>query len=160
MLPKAVTAIHAEYNITDTLSMFLAKALSDKVALQHASISSDLTSETPFTLNEPTLSRQPSTLTPLLTRSMRRRLRDSGTITEFETLPKTRPRNPNPNRPVSPPQSLSEFTDTDSSTDESITTTTKHHHSHQTNPAMSAVTQPLAEVKVTKMKECPMLTAG
>jgi hypothetical protein len=48
MLPEAVTAIHAEYNITDTLSMFLAKALSDKVALQHSSISSDLTSETTF----------------------------------------------------------------------------------------------------------------
>ena len=25
---------------------------------------------------------------------------------------------------------------------------------------MSVTTQPLAEVKVTKMKECPMLTAG
>jgi hypothetical protein len=70
------------------------------------------------------------------------------------------PRNPKPSRLVSLPPLPSQFTDTDSSTDESITTT-KHYCSHRAAiPAMSAAAQPLTEVKVTKMKECLMLTAG
>ena len=55
--------------------------------------------------------------------------------------------------------------DTDSSTNESIpTTTTTHHSIHWTATApqiaMTPPTQPLDEVKATKMRECLMLTTG
>jgi hypothetical protein len=57
------------------------------------------------------------------------------------------------------------FSDTNSSTDNNAPITTTHHHKNwATKPVaqttMSQPTPTMAEVKVTKMTECLMLTAG
>jgi hypothetical protein len=50
---------------------------------------------------------------------------------------------------------------TDSSTDDDMSATTHHWAAlPAAHTTMLLQTQPMAEVKVTKMKECPMLTAG
>jgi hypothetical protein len=107
---------------------------------------------------------QPSTLTPLLTRSLRRCLQDSGNPTKLVTLLIMQQSHALPC--LAPPSPLpSVFSETDWSTDDNVSATTHHHHKHQAAPpatctTMSPQTQPTAKVKITKMKECPMLTAG
>jgi hypothetical protein len=90
-------------------------------------------------------------------------LQDSGNPTKLVTLLIMRQSCALPCS-VSPLPSLAVFSDTDSSTDDDASITTTHCHNHWAGlPAarttMSQQTQTLAKVKVTKMKECLMLTA-